>query len=308
MKMYKLLAGTMTLVAVGLLIWLGHRLNEHSPAPASGAGWETQRPTIAVAEPGRAIPIYPASAGGLSSPPTAAGPTEPHLPRPAWVDRLLRDPATRVPYPELVAQPVGRDIVDALLKRFDELPALPFTNKFPLAQALAVVGDERVLRLFQRVLFEDYRGQRLEVNDGLHLSSLLVLTGHLAARYPQALALLRDGLNEEFWATNITWSMDDVYPPSQTLVNSSILGLAMTGRDDAWEWVLAMKREGDQEYLDRHASRMVDAATARRYLLDYGRAYLATNSSWKLFLRWADTPEGKEWRAWAARIHGLPPP
>lgn len=145
MKWHKLFAGTMTLIAVGLLVWLGHRSKEHSPVSASSAGWETPRPPAAGPEGGRAVPVHPTSAGGLSPSPTATGPTESRLPRPVWVDRLLRDPTTRIPYPELVAQPVGRDIVDALLKRFDELPALPFTNKFPLAQALAVVGDERAL-------------------------------------------------------------------------------------------------------------------------------------------------------------------
>jgi hypothetical protein len=224
------------------------------------------------------------------------------------VDQLLRDAATRIPYPELVAQPVGREVVDALLKRFDELPALPFTSKFGLALALAHVGDERVLQLFQRLLFEDYRGQHLTISDGLHLSSLLVLMGQMAARYPQALELLRKGLDEDFWATNITWTTADVYPVPETLVNSCISGLAKSGLEAAWESVLAKKREAGQEYLDRHASQMVEAAAARRYLLDYGRAYLATNSTWELFFRWADTPEGQEWRAWAAKVHGLPPP
>jgi hypothetical protein len=211
----------------------------------------------------------------------------------------------------LLAQPVGRDVVDVLLKRFDELPALPFRNKLGIAQALADVGDSRVGDRFRRALFEDYRGQYLTHDDGLALCSLVSLRGHVARRHPEALALLRQGLNEEFWETQIPWwweQGDIPMPLQEILVVSAISGLARSGRDEAWEWVLEKKRENNPRYLERYAKFMVEAAAERRYLLDHGPAFPPTEQFIDYFFRWARTPEGREWRRWRAQILGDPLP
>jgi len=53
---------------------------------------------------------------------------------------------------------------------------------------------------------------------------------------------------------------------------------------------------------------MVEAAARRRYLLDYGPAYPTTDEFNDFFFRWAETPEGREWRRWRAQILGDPLP
>ena len=91
-------------------------------------------------EPRPPTPDSPAGETTQAAPAAAAGPALTPLPRPGWVEVLLTNGAAEIPYPVLHAQPVGRDVVDVLLKRFDELPALPFRNKLGIAQALADVG------------------------------------------------------------------------------------------------------------------------------------------------------------------------
>ena len=156
-------------------------------------------------------------------------------------------------------------------------------------------GDTRVVDRFRRALFEDYRGQYLTDDDGLALCSLVSLLGHVARRHPEALALLRQGLNEEFWVTRIPWwwqQGDIPMPLQEILVVSAISGLARSGRDEAWEWVLEKKRENNPRYLERYAKFMVEAAARRRYLLDYGPAYPTTDEFNDFFFPLGRDPGG----------------
>ena len=234
--------------------------------------------------------------------------------RPAWVELLLTNGAASVPYQETAT--ASPEVVSELLSRYETLPAIPFTNRAGIARALGFYGDERVVAMFRRTLIHDYRGLSLSEADGDLLCGLVVLMGHLAARYDSAFDFLGPGLEESYWSTNVTWRIARTSPmrdvdgdsPVRELVRCTIHALALSARDDAWQLVLERKRTSGPAYLSSYAGEMVDSAARRRVLLDQGRSYLMTNSGWELFARWAQTPEGLEWRRWSARIKGVPEP
>lgn len=305
-----LVAGFLGVLVLG--IWWAARRSPASPSPPPDRPVEAEPiPPAplphAVVTSAVAVDVSRINGQGATASTRDVSPTPQ---RPAWVDLLLTNGATQIPYAQLVALPISKDALDSLLRRFTELPALPFTNKFGIAQALAYVADERVVDLYQRTLFKDYQGLRLTQADADLITGLVVLMGHLASRYDEALDFLRPGLDEAYWRSNVTWTIEGD-SPAGSLVASSIRGLALCGKQEGWDVVLQKRQTASPEYLKRYAGSMVDAAAWWAAIRDHGRDYLAgkkDRAGMDLFVQWASTKEGLEWRRWAARINGTPEP
>lgn len=222
---------------------------------------------------------------------------------PAWVELLLSNGALKIPYTLITAQPVSKETIDRLLRRYAELPALPFTNKMGIAQALAYIGDERVIDLFSQTLFEDCQGLRLSEEDAELIAGLLVLMGHLAARYDCALDFLRPGLEEAYWLSNITWTIEGV-SPAGLLVVQTIRGLGFSSREKGMDLLLHKRQTADQGYLRNYAPSIKEAIAWWYIIRQLGRANIPTNahSQLALLVNWSRTKEGQAWEQWMAEI------
>jgi len=305
-----LVVGSAGALMLGLW-WAVHRapapVGEHSAASSEAVPVQhlvLLRPAI---DRGAATSVAAPSSVAVVEQPTNGRPA---VQRPLWVEVLLTNGAATIPYDQLVAQPLSEQALDSLARRYGELPARPFRNRFGIARALAYVGDERVVGLFRETLFNEHQAVRFPQAEPHPVTGLVVLMGHLASRSDTALDFLRLGLEEDCWQSNVTWTIEGA-SPAGLLVDSTIRALALSGREEAWSLVLETRHSADAAYIKHHSSAMLDAAVWWATIRDHGRAHAATRTfqdDLEQHLRWAKTPEGMGWRRWAARVQGREEP
>jgi hypothetical protein len=207
---------------------------------------------------------------------TPAGST--NLPHAAYVDRLLTNGRTIVPYADQAF--LNPTDIELLVARYHEIPSV--TNKWGITAALAYRGDDRVVDLFWNTLIREYAGRRFSESrqdtiEAMQLATLMSFLGYQASRSERAFAVLRKGVQPTFWQTNVTWSVHG-WTAAGYLVEAAIKGLAWSGRDDAWQVVLDLKTKADAAYLKQYSAAMVDAAFDH-YLLVNGKVSQSANKN-----------------------------
>ena len=226
-----------------------------------------------------------------------------NIPHAAYVDRLLADGRTIVPYAERT--PLNSNDIGILIARYREIPSV--TNKWGIALALAHRGDERVVDLFWNTLTKECAGRSFQdsvegFTEGVQTSALMRLMGLVAARSQRAFTLLRNGVVPAFWQTNAAWRIAGE-PATRFLVECCIEGLACSQRADAWQVVLDLKAAAEPAYLRTYSGTMVDAAFLHYRLAMGGWQYLQTNRT--SMIEWQRTPEGRAWEEWFYRVSGI---
>ena len=219
---------------------------------------------------------------------------------------MFRDPAR---WPRLAdMKPLSPELEAELIGYYRSLPSI--TNKLGLAWGLAGAGGEASVELLIYSLTQEYAGRRFDyVGEGVQLGLLARFLGLAAAHSERAYQFLRDGLNPAFWSTNATWSAP-FFDPSSALPEDCISGLAISGRDDAWQLILDLKDSVDTNYIRHVSGSICGAAYYRAMIAEMGRIEFldnlwCTEASIRRVGEWWKTPAGKEWHEWMERVQGI---
>jgi hypothetical protein len=298
------------LLAAGLGVrhWRASRSSENPGAPLLGGSGGPKPAVPPAGEPRPPTPAPPVGATTSAAPATAAGPALTPLPRPGWVEALYCEPTRR---PRLaVMTPLSLDLEAELIAYYRSLPSI--TNKLGLAGVLAHAGGEASVELLIHSLTREYGGRRLTSWEAVQLCILARLLGLAAAHSDRAYEFLVQGVNPGFWTTNITWTAENP-GISERLPGECIMGLGLSGREDAWQVILHLKNQPVTRYLKRVATDICDAAFSRAMMAEMGReAFIDklwfTEASICRIQEWSETPEGREWKNWLAQIRGVPLP
>jgi hypothetical protein len=230
------------------------------------------------------------------------------IPHAACVDRLLADGGKGVPYADVMH--LHTNDVRVLIERYRSISCI--TNKLGIAAALAWQRDDRIVDLYWNTLTKEYANRDFQDNrqdtyEWFGVIHLVELLGFQAAHSERAYALLTNGVRQRFWQTNVSWTIER-RPASDVLVRESIVGLALSGRVDAWGLIEKLKQTPDELYLRKFGGAMVDAAHVHYLFSQGGMEYVLGHRTLTDMLRWnRDTVDGRAWDEWDRKIRDSNP-
>jgi hypothetical protein len=203
--------------------------------------------------------------------------------------------------------PLSPELEAELIAYYRSLPSI--TNKLGLAGALAHAGGEASVELLIHALTREYAGRHLDLWEAVQLSFVGRLLGLAAAHSDRACQFLVQGLDPAFWTTNATWSAPN-QGPSGRLPGECIMGLGLSGREDAWQTILRLKDRPVTDYLRKVAPDICGVAYYRAMMAEMGREEFLDNLwftgvSIERIGEWWKTPEGKQWYDWMERVQGI---
>ena len=113
-------------------------------------------------------------------------------------------------------------------------------EKHAVTWALAFVGDEEAVQLFQKTLLADYAGKVLVGAEGgvggdeaIMMEATIWALGLLANRHENAWEFLKQGTDPWFWKRNALWRSSYDYGTSGLLTTACIQGVGLSGRPEA---------------------------------------------------------------------------
>ncbi len=183
--------------------------------------------------------------------------------------------------------------------------------------ALALRGEARGFPPIRDCLLADRKGAVLPQQEEMVLIGSILALGLLSEASDDALAMVKDGTNPEYWRKNRSWTSATFGDDSPNLFAAhSIHALGVSGRQDAMQFVETLRGE-PAIYLHRFAGDMAEAAFYHDLRRDNGAGHLkqyfvqqsgCVTEHLEKFGRWTETPNGRRWHQWVqARTRGPRP-
>jgi hypothetical protein len=183
-------------------------------------------------------------------------------------------------------------------------------EKVPYAWLLAYIGDDEAFRALEGT----FRGKPGEppLDFGVlgSFSSMMEAVGVMAQTNELAFGFLKKAIRPDWWRKERKWRVTEDDPAAiPTVVSQAIWALGLTGRREADEMVLELRRD-ERKYIfpedpKRFTSFRTDIYIAKRYLevskrigLQAFREGLFGPEFTRLSLAWRLSPEGLEWWEW----------
>lgn len=183
------------------------------------------------------------------------------------------------------------------------------TNKLGIARTLAYAGDAQVGAELWWSLTQEYAGRVFDnPAEPADLSRLVQFLGLVADKDDVTYRRLEQGVNPEFWHTNISWR-----PPAlmadraQTLARYAIEALVLSGRPEGWQTVLNLASNPPPWFARAGAAYYVTlgkAAYQRDMIQRHGRAWYWENCPGDInrLAGWMRSDAGRPWREWQQRM------
>jgi hypothetical protein len=226
----------------------------------------------------------------------------------------LAHPQDRPPNELLVrARPEDRNW---LLRRFHRC-SLPM-DKVPYAWLLAYIGDDEG----SRALEATFRGKpgepRFEFDEMNGFLSMIQAMGVMAQTNQAAFDFLKKAIRPEWWRKERKWRVKEDEPAvTPMLVAKAMAALGLTGRKEAEEMVLELRRDERRYVFPEDPKRFAHFRTgiymAKLYLevskrmgLRAFREGLFGPEFKRLSLAWRLSPEGLEWLEWQSPKEHVP--
>lgn len=222
------------------------------------------------------------------------------------VERLLRE-GHKAPRPSEIKSLTPAEQA-ALVNAYRQIPEI--TNKLGIAWTLAYAGDAQVGELLWWSLTQEYAGREFTgLREPTQLITLVVFLGLVAARDDLTYRRLEQGLNPEFWLTNITWTPPPWLPKrtealSERLSFGAIKALVLSGRPEGWPTVLNLASNPPPWFGEAHASAIVGAAYAHEMITQHGKEWFWENCPGDVnrLMNWTESDQGRPWYEWEQRF------